>query len=50
MMVSYGVSRVFLLVCFNASVKSLVVAIIMLVAVEVVMMISVVNQETVCPM
>ena len=49
-MVSYGGSRVFLLVCVHAAVKSLVVAIIMSVAVAVVMMSLWVNQDTVCPM
>ena len=47
---SYGGSRVFLLVCFNAAVKYLAVAIIMSVAVAVVMMSLWVNQDTVCPM
>ena len=48
--VSYGGSRGFLLVCFNAAVKSFVVAIIMSVAVVVVMMSLWVNQDTFCPM
>ena len=49
-MVSDGGNRWFLFVCFNASVKSLAVAIIMLVAVEVGMVILWGNKETVFPM
>ena len=50
MVVSYGGSRVFLLVCFNAAVKYLVVVIIISMAVAVVMMSLWINQDTVCPM
>ena len=49
-MVSYGGSRGFLLIFLNAAVKSLEVAIIMLMTLAVGMMIFWVNQETVCPM
>ena len=47
MVVSYGGSRVFLLVCFNAAVKYLVVVIIMSVEVEVGMVNLWGKQETV---
>ena len=50
MMVSYGGSRGSLLVYFNASVKYLVVAIIMSVLVAVVIIGFWGNQETFCPM
>ena len=50
MMVSDGGSGVFLLVFFNVTVKSFVVAIIMSVSVAVGMMSLWVNQETVFPM
>ena len=49
-MVSDGGSRGFLLICFNAAVKYLAVAIIMLVAVAVVMMSFWGNQYTFCQM
>ena len=50
MVVSDGGNRGFLLICFNAAVKSLEVAIIMLVIVAVGMMSLWVNQDTVCTM
>ena len=49
-MVSDGGSRGFLLIFFNSTVKYLVVAIIMSVAVEVGMMSLWGNKETICPM
>ena len=49
-MVSDGGSRRFLLVCFNAAVESLTVAIIMPVVAEVGMMILWGNQVKICPM
>ena len=49
-MVSYGGSRGFLLICLNAAVKYLAVAVNMSVAVEFCMMSLWENQETLCPM
>ena len=49
-MVSYGGSRGFLLICINAAVKSLAVDIIVSVEVAVKMMILWDYQETLCPM
>ena len=49
-MVSDSVSRGFLFICFNTEVKSLAVAMIMLVEVAFGMMSLWGNQETVCPM
>ena len=50
MIVSYGRSRGFLLICFSAAFKYLAVVIIMYVTVEVGMVVLWGNQETVCSM